>query len=239
MLGIVVALRWELKSLTRRTLAPGTCTRIRDNTLVALSGFGAARAHAAAELLLSKGATGLLSWGFAAGLDQGINAGNVLLPKRVIGAAGESYPVSMEWHRRLHQALLAEFAVVTEPILESAMIVNRPEVKCELARRTHAIGTDMESAAQARLAAARGVPFVAVRVISDTANTRIPQSVTDALDPSGMVSIRRCVTRAVSRPSDGIAMVRLGIQFHAARSSLTRASVLALEASSAYLNSRL
>lgn len=239
MLGIVVALRWELKSLTRRTLVPGTCARIRDNTMVALSGFGAARAHAAAELLLSSGATGLLSWGFAAALDQGMNAGNMILPKRVIGAAGESYPVTVEWHRRLHQALVAEFPVVTEPLLESAMIVNRPEVKRELARRTQAVGTDMESAAQARLAAARGVPFVAVRVISDTASTRIPQSVMDALDPGGMVSIRRCLTRAVFCPSDGIDMVRLGIQFHAARSSLTRASALALEASSAYLNSRL
>lgn len=238
MLGIVVALRWELKSLTRRTLAPGTCARIRENTLVALSGFGPARAHAAAELLLSKGATGLLSWGFAAALDQGTNAGNMILPKRVIGAAGESYPVTVEWHRRLHQALSAEFPVATEPLLESAMIVNRSEVKRELARRTQAIATDMESGAQARLAAARGVPFVAVRVISDTASTRIPQSVTAALDPSGMVSIRKCLTRAVLSPSDGIAMVRLGVQFHAARSNLTRASALALEASSAYLNSR-
>jgi nucleoside phosphorylase len=104
MLRTVVSLSWELKTLTRQSLRVGSCRRISNDTLVALSGMGAERAHAAGELLLSEGATGLLSWGFAAALDDSVKPGTVIVPERVISATGESYPVSAEWHCRLYQA---------------------------------------------------------------------------------------------------------------------------------------
>ena len=236
MLGIVVALSWELKSLTRHSIPLGSCRQISDDTWVVLSGIGAERAHAAAELLFSRGATGLLSWGFAAALDDGIRPGSVMLPQRVIGTTGETYPVSIEWHRRLHQILSSQLPVVTEALLESETIVN-PAAKRRLAERTQAVATDMETGAQARLAQVRGIPFVAVRAISDAASRQIPESVTQALDSSGAVNIRRCLASALLRPSDGIAMMKLGIQFNAARKNLKKASASVLEASRLHLES--
>ncbi len=236
MLGIVVALSWELKTLTRQSIRPGSCRRISDDTLVALSGIGAERALAAAELLCSRGATALLSWGFAAALDDGVGPGSVMLPERVIGATGETYPVSIEWHRRLHQILSSRLPVATEALLESETIVN-PDAKRRLAERTQAVAADMETGAQARLARVRGIPFVAVRAISDTASRQIPESVMQALDSSGAVNIRSCLVSALLRPADGLAVMKLGIQFNAARRSLKKASALVLEASRLHLGS--
>jgi hopanoid-associated phosphorylase len=237
MLGIVVSLSWELKSLTGQSIRVGSCRQISDDILVALSGIGAERARAAVERLLSEGATGLLGWGFAAALDDGLRPGSVILPESVISATGESYPITAEWHRRLYQVLSAKLPVATEALLESEMIVKRPDAKRILARQTRAAATDMESGAQARLALARGIPFAVVRVISDTASSPIPEIVMQTLDPSGAVDIRSCLTRAFLRPTDGIAMIKLAMQFTAARRSLKTASALVLEASRIYLTS--
>ena len=94
MLGIVVSLSRELKSLTRQTIPVGTWRAISDDTLVALSGIGAERAHKAGSVLVSQGATALLSWGFAAALDDRLHAGCLILPERIIGANGEIHPVA-------------------------------------------------------------------------------------------------------------------------------------------------
>jgi adenosylhomocysteine nucleosidase len=236
MLGIVVSLSWELQSLTRERIDVGSCRRINDETLVAVSGIGAERAHVAGELLVSRGATALLSWGFAAALDDALKPGCVMLPERVISAAGENYPVSVEWHRRLYQTLSTKFPVGTEALLESATIVKTADAKRTLAQRTQAVATDMESGAQARLARASAMPFAVVRVIVDSASTQIPETIIRALDSSGDVNVRSCLARAVLRPADGITMMKLGLQFNAARRTLKQASALVLEASRLHLD---
>ena len=230
MLGIVVALPWELKTLTRQTILMGTCRRISGDTLVALSGIGAKRAYAASELLVSRGATALLSWGCAAALDDRLKPGTVMLPERVISATGESYPVSVEWHRQLHQTLSAKYPVRTDALLESETIVNTPDAKRTLAQRTQGVATDMESGAQARLARARRMPFVVVRVIVDTASTQIPENVMRALDS------RRWSFAPAAASADGMAMMKLGMQFNATRKTLKQASALVLAASRIHLD---
>jgi adenosylhomocysteine nucleosidase len=236
MLGIVVSLPWELKSLTRQTIHVGACRQMRDDTLVALSGMGAERSHAAGALLVSRGATALLSWGCAAALDDHLKAGNVVLPERVIGATGESYPVSDGWHQRVYQALSVKYPVDTGALVESETLVKTRDVKRTLAQRTQAVATDMESLAQARLAHARRMPFIAVRVIIDTASTQMPENVMQALDHRGDIKVGSFLARALLRPADGITLMKLGIQFNAARRTLKKASALVLDASRIHLN---
>jgi adenosylhomocysteine nucleosidase len=237
MLGIVVALFWELKTLTRQRIIPGTCRRISDGVWVALSGIGAERSHAATELLLSQGATGLLSWGFAGALDDSLTPGTVMLPQNVISATRESYPVTADWHRQLHRVLASRIPVVTDSLVESATIVERHDAKRRLARQTRAAAADMESGALARLAIGRKTPFAVVRVITDTASSEIPKSVVQALDRHGAVKLRSCLARAFLRPPDTVAMIKLAMQFNAARTSLKKASAPVLETSRLYLDS--
>ena len=237
MLGIVVALPWELKTLTDKAIPAGTCKSLSDNLCVALAGIGSEHAYAAGELLLSQGATALLSWGCAAALDDRLEAGNILLPEHIIAATGEGYPVSGDWHQRLHQSLANRCSVQTGSLVESAAILKTPSEKRTLARRTGAIAADMESAAQARLAQERKVPFAAVRVVIDTASTDIPQNVMQSLDTNGEINIRKFFGNASLRPKDWIAVMKLGMQFNAARKTLKQTSRLVLDTSQIYLAS--
>jgi adenosylhomocysteine nucleosidase len=229
MLGIVVSLSRELKSLTRQTIPVGDWRAITDNTLVTLSGIGAERAYAAGALLVSQGATALLSWGCAAALDDRVSPGCLILPERIIGANGEIHRVSTEWHRRLYQALESKHPVRTEALVESDVVVKTSAEKRALARRTQAAATDMESAAQARLAKDYGLPFIAIRAIIDTPSTDIPENVLEALDPEGNINLWKLLSSTV--PADWIKIVQLGIQFNAAQRTLKKTRKLVLDSS--------
>jgi adenosylhomocysteine nucleosidase len=229
MLGIVVSLPQELKGLTRQPIPIGTWRAITDDTLVALSGIGAERAHKAGAVLVAHGAKALLSWGCAAALNGRISPGCLIIPVRVIGSSGEIYKVNIEWHRRLYKALERKHPVYTEALVESDAVLKTAAEKQALAKRTQAVATDMESAAIARLAQEHGVPFVALRAIVDTVSTDIPDNVLKALDRHGNISVRKLLASSYLVPADWIKIVQLGIQFSAARRTLrkTRNKVLA------------
>ncbi|HEX9145123.1 MAG TPA: phosphorylase [Candidatus Binatia bacterium] len=229
MLGIVVSLPWELKSLTRETIPIGAWKAISANILVALSGIGAERAYTAGSVLVSQGATALLSWGYAAALDDRLKAGCLLLPKLIIGANGAIHSVNTEWHHRLLQTLETRQCARTEALVESPAIVKTSAEKRTLAQRTKAAATDMESAAHARLAEERRLPFVAIRAIIDTASTDIPENVLEALSLQGDISVWKLLTSAHLRPADWIRIVKLGIQFNAAQRTLKKTRHLVLD----------
>jgi adenosylhomocysteine nucleosidase len=231
MLGIVVSLSRELKSLTRQTIPVGAWRAITENTLVALSGIGPERAYRAGSTLISQGATALLSWGCAAALDDRLKAGYLILPECIIGANGEIHRVSSEWHRRVYRMLEAEHPVRTDALVESHTILKTSAEKWALAERTKAAATDMESAAQARLAQENGLPFLAIRAIIDNASTDIPDNVLEALDPQGNVSFWKVLSGAYVVPADWPKIARLGIQFHAAQKTLKKTSGLVLDSS--------
>jgi adenosylhomocysteine nucleosidase len=231
MLGIVVSLSRELKSLTRQTIPVGDWRAITDNTLVALSGIGAERAYAAGSLLVSQGATALLSWGCAAALDDRVSVGCLILPERIIGTNGEIHRVNTEWHRRIHQTLESKHPIRTDALVESDAIMKTSAQKRALAKRTQAAATDMESAAQARLAKEHGLPFMAIRAIVDTSSTDIPENVLKALDTVGDINLWKLLTSTCSMPADWIKIVRLGIQFNAARRTLKKSRELVLDSS--------
>jgi len=231
MLGIVVSLPWELKSLTRQAIPAGTWKAITEDTLVALAGIGAERAYAASSVLISQGATALLSWGYAAALDDRLKAGCLLLPERIVSANGAVHPVSAEWHRRLYQALETKYSVRTDALVESDAIVKTPAEKRALAERTQAAATDMESAAHARAAQEHRLPFLALRAIIDTASTDIPANVLKALDAQGHINVWKVFVSVCLSPADWIKIFRLGIQFYAAQRTLRNTKELALDSS--------
>lgn len=224
MLGIVVALPWELKSLTRHAIPIGAWKAMSTDTLVALSGIGPDRAYTAASVLVAQGATALLSWGYAAALDERLRPGWLLLPEIVIGADGEIHPVNAEWHRRLFQTLKPQHHVRTDALVESRAIIKTSAEKHALAKQTHAAATDMESAAHARFAKASRIPFISIRAITDSASTVIPPSVLAALDAQGHVTAGKLFSRAYRRPTDWLKILRLGLQYNAAQRALKKAS---------------
>jgi hypothetical protein len=87
----------------------------------------------------------------------------------------------------------------------------------------------MESSAVAAIAADHGIPFIAIRVIVDTAADELPQAAVEAMQ-SGRVRISRLILGIVRRPRDVAALMRLADRYRAAKRSLTevaRTGVLA------------
>jgi adenosylhomocysteine nucleosidase len=135
--GFIAALGIECGSL-RRQRSPAW--------LVVQSGPGAARASAAAARAVEAGASLLISWGLAGGLDGGLGAGTLVVPRRVIGQGAEALTVDAGWHARL-ASLAGEFTLDHGDLLTVPSALETPAAKRAAAAPTRAVAVDMESAA--------------------------------------------------------------------------------------------
>ena len=219
-LGIVVAMPAEARSLTKRRLALGEQIQLQENISLHLSGVGPKRARRAAEALLEKGCTALLSWGIAGGLAPGLSPGSLVLPKWVIAADEHTYDVDPRWHDLMVSRLSGQLDLHTEALAESPGVLASPTEKKVLFRRTSAVAVDMESAAVARVAQAGNISFMAVRAISDPVDSPIPKSALVAFSSSGRLSVLRLLKGLVEHPTDLFDLVRLGLNTHAAHATL-------------------
>jgi len=222
--GVVVALPDEARTLTRARLQPGAIVPVGDSLLLALCGVGPERAARAAQELLDCGVRALASWGTAGALDPKLGRAALVLPKRVIDDAGNSYPVDSRWRWRLEQALSASVPVVGGPLLSSARPLTTAKAKAEAFIETGAIAVDMESAAVAGRAEAAGRPFVALRSITDTAAEALPRAALEAVDADGRLQPLRLLRAVLTRPSDILALMALGRHFAQARRALDTAA---------------
>lgn len=225
-LGIVVALPVECRSLSRRRVRIGQLLPLAPGILVQVAGMGAPRALAAAEALLNAGARAILNWGGAAALKPGLAAGTLLLPKHFSLPEGTKTGADPNWWANLYQVLAGSLPIITTPLVSSDRVLATPADKQALYEASCAAAADMESAFLARWAAQRRLPFAALRAISDTAATTIPAPVLAAADEQGKVSLPRLLGRLLSDPGQLRALINLGRQFHAAHIHLTQAADL-------------
>lgn len=223
-IGIVAALPGEVRTLARGCTRPGVVIQDSDSVLLVLSGIGAERAARAARLLLESGAKALLSWGAAAALDPALRPGTLLLPMEIVAADGKRLPVSSEWHARVLRTVSqvsGSLSARTGALAESAAVLASPHDKLALLRRSGALGADMESAAVARVAQEHGMPFLAVRAISDGCDTALPFWLIQALDALGRPQPLRLCAGLLRHPGDILTLTRLARGFRAALSALS------------------
>jgi adenosylhomocysteine nucleosidase len=223
-LGIVGALSSELRALTGKPVATGVVVSLSPDVLLVLSGIGAARAHSAGRWLLQHGATALLSWGCAGALVDGLPSGSLLLPEKIITAEQTVIEVSRDWHAQLYRRLASEFALVTEPLVESPTVVANSGQKRALAARCGAVAVDMESAALGRLAQQAGVLFAVIRAVADTVDRVVPCWLSSSMDPWGRPKLSDLLQGLLLHPHQWLALVRLALGFRASRATLTRAA---------------
>ena len=119
------------------------------------------------------------------------------------------------------RALLADHVHLHTGLLtESSAVLTRPSEKLALAIKTGAMAVDMESAAIAAVAHEAGIPFVAIRAISDRADRTIPQSLLSAIDDFGKAGPSGLLNALARRPVDLCAWLGLARDFRAAHASL-------------------
>jgi adenosylhomocysteine nucleosidase len=108
-------------------------------------------------------------------------------------------------------------------LLTSPQPIDAVADKAAAFRETGAAAVDMESAGVAEVAAAYGLPFIAVRVIVDTAADVLPRAVM-AASRGGHVNIPRLIGGLAAAPLDLIALMRLARAYRAATRSLAAAA---------------
>jgi nucleoside phosphorylase len=112
--------------------------------------------------------------------------------------------------RRVVRGLLAG---VEEVVAASAS-------KAALHSETGAAAVDMESHIAAAYASEAGIPFAALRVISDPAHRALPVVARKAIKPNGDLDLVRIMGSVVRNPRSLRALVSTGIDFNRALRSL-------------------
>jgi adenosylhomocysteine nucleosidase len=190
-IAIVAALEREVKPLlkhwrVRRKEYAGRSFRFFENndTVLVCGGIGAEAARRAAEAVIALYAPAMIySAGFAGALDPAPKVADVVQPRRVINA-GDGSSVILDHG----DGVLVSFASVASPAQ-----------KARLRESYQAQAVDMEAAAVALAAQARGVGFGTVKVISDEFDFTFP-SMDRFVDSDGQFLETRFALFACLRP---------------------------------------
>jgi uridine phosphorylase len=195
-LGIITGIAMEAKLLERFTVSA--------NLMVGYAGLTPGAPQIAAEKMIVAGATALMSFGLAGGLNPAVSAGAVIIPAEIRGT--DTLACDLAWTKRL--AALME---ATPSLLAHAPgVLTSAQAKAELFAATGAAAADMESYGIAEVASIHGLPFAALRVVADTAIDTIPSAALKAMTEDGRVRPGAAALGALMRPWQIPGMVRLG-----------------------------
>ena len=200
MIAVFAALDGELASLRRQSprqfaeLRRLGAATIREGAGVLLvrTGMGRARAQEAADAVLRDyPVASVLSIGFAGALSPSLEAGDVLLCERVLPWLGppDGSFLPQDARTTIGEAVATDAGLLglAEEVARAVRInyrrgqaltfpkvVAQPETKARLGRLSGAHAVEMESAWIGAAARAKGVPFLALRVITDPLSETVP-----------------------------------------------------------------
>jgi adenosylhomocysteine nucleosidase len=163
---------------------------------------------------------GVISFGVAGGLDPTLKSGDVVVATEVM--AGDA-----RWLAglTLNEDLIASVGLGGRRIVRGLLagaeeVVAGSHVKAALHSETGAAAVDMESHIAADYAAKAGLPFAALRVVSDPAHRALPSLAMAAIKPNGDIDLRKIMRGVVRNPMTLRDLVSTGIDFSRALKSL-------------------
>ncbi len=161
---------------------------------------------------------GIISIGIAGALAPEMEVGDVVIAERVVTAC-EAFETDAKWTARL----AASFPNATiGAILGRGTIADTAEVKALLHDATGAVAVDMESHLAADAALTHGLPFAALRVISDRADQSLPPAALVAMNPDGSIALGRVLWSVAKGPGQIGALIRTGRESDRAFAQLLR-----------------
>jgi len=172
----------------------------RGPGVVTLCG-NAARLAALLDAQSAANLKAVISFGIAGGLDPALEPGNLVLAVRV-------HYGSQTWTADppLVSSLSQNFAAAGLATRHGAIAgvdapVMTPAGKAEQRAVTGADAVDMESHLVAAYAAKHGLPFCALRVISDPATRALPAAASRAVKPDGRIDLAAVLKNMPRRPA--------------------------------------
>jgi adenosylhomocysteine nucleosidase len=188
---------------------------------IALSGARLDGASTACAKLVSAGATHLLSFGLAGGLDPALPAGTLLLPDTLITPDHTARRVDATWHARLVE-LFGDQNPRVGRHLGADLAIAAVTDKAAVFAGTAALAVDMESHVLALVADEAGLPFAMIRVVCDAADATVPPAALKAVRPDGSTDILAVLGSLLGRPRQIPALRRLARSAAAAERVLSR-----------------
>ncbi|MGH6987434.1 MAG: hypothetical protein ACRED9_11425 [Caulobacteraceae bacterium] len=166
----------------------------------------------------------IISFGLCGGLDPTLEVGDLVIASEIVDPAGRRMAADPALAERLGAAFPSSKLAA---IAGSDTFLADPTEKQSLASATGAAAVDAESHFAATEAARRGVPFTAVRAVSDSAARRLPRAALVGLDVQGRLRLSRVAVAIARRPWELPALVRTAFEAESAFAAL-RAAIPAL-----------
>lgn len=196
-------------------------------------GAGVRTAYAArADLLqqaladaLADGASGVISFGTAGGLADGLTPGTLIVAERIDGPFGRM-PADPHWVECIADRLAASgaaFPIHRGTLAAVGQAVTGVEAKRALNQASGALAVDMESHIAAAMAGARGLPFAACRVVVDPAWRSLPPAAMAGLRDDGSTALLPILAELARAPGQLRDLMRLAADARAARKTLVAA----------------
>jgi adenosylhomocysteine nucleosidase len=187
----------RVKAAARRDLGLRAWEFEAGSGVAALTGMGEAAARRAGESLLGRCRPRVVvSLGFGGALNPGLAAGDLVLGETFWRYDAETrelqegpHPAAPGPLARLCGALTeAGLTAVTGSLVSTSRIIHKGSQGGPLAGRPRSV-LDLETIALAELAAARGLAFLSLRAITDTAGEEIPAFLRGVGDPGAAVGV--------------------------------------------------
>ena len=235
MIAVFVAMESELAGLARRLNAREhetiggrrvVCGRCGGaEVLVCRTGIGERVEGAMRTVLERSEASVVVSAGLAGALDPDLRAGDLVLCETVVSGADPQAPVVLSDARLLEAAASAAARAGLRVRRGRSLTVDRvagdSAAKAGLRRTSGADVVEMESHRAGRIAAERGLPFLAARVVLDEAADLLPE-LPGVVAPDGSTRMWAVLPYLVAHPQ------RLPLLLRLARSQRRAMQTLAL-----------
>ena len=179
---------------------------------VAIGGGTTVGAARMVRRLIEAGATGIVSFGLAGGLDPRLPAG-ALMVANAVTVNGDVLPTDPTLNARWGGST-GHLCLGLDRVIVSA------DEKRRLSQASGAAVVDMESGAVATIAGAAGVPFAVVRAVCDPAHRTLPPAALVALDAAGRLVGARLAMSILRRPAQLRALIALARDAALARRAL-------------------
>ncbi|MBX9884015.1 MAG: phosphorylase [Novosphingobium sp.] len=160
----------------------------------------------------------ILSCGIAGALDPGLVAGDIIIDDPYSRESGNPAPEGVS-----PAALGPRFCGGTGerlgavlPLARHGAIIGQDHIAASAAEKaalfaaTGALAVDMESHIAARVAERHGLPFMAIRTISDCAHEALPPAALVGMNPDGSMALGRVLASLARRPGQLPALIRTG-----------------------------